>query len=739
MHGIMHMGVCPEWLMMIHSTCLSRRPKTVVVVAYLAVALAWMLSAPAGGEPTAPETAASVVANWLSADRQPLGARLGSRVANVETYRDRYGKPVYFVVCLQPAGFVVVSGDDLVEPIIAFASDGRYDPSLNNPLGALVNADVPPRVEAARSLRARARQKQLNSAPTGRQAEARAKWRRFLIATDEAYPLMVIPPVSGIPELSDPRVDPFVASKWGQTTECGAACYNYYTPPGPEGSDLNYPAGCLATAMAQLMRHYQYPGLGVGTGSFEIKVCGVPESRNLRGGNGYGGPYEWSSMVLDPDCSTTTAQRQAIGAVCHDAGVAAHMDYCDTTGSGAALTDAYSALLYTFHYGNARCYGSLNPIPMDKLYKMINPNLHAAYPVILGIRREGGAHAVVCDGYGYDASTQYHHLNMGWSGLDDVWYNLPTIDTSIHTYTSITGCIYNVYTDGSGEIISGRATDASGSPIAGAAVTAGTHSDTTDARGLYVLAKVPSNTQYVVQVQKDGYLFTSQSVTTGYSQSGNVNAGNLWPIDFVGYEPSIIGDVKQNADTITVAMKGAVVTAVFGDWFYVENENRSGGILAHKLGHGLSEGRKIDLIGVMDTNSDSERFIEATFVDDIEEARLAPVGVSIGALGGADWHCVEGQTEGQMGVTNGYGLNNIGLLVCVWGRVTYTDSHNFTLDDGSPAPGGVVHCVTPSDVTVDPLWQYAAVTGISSCERVGEELHRKLLVRFDNDIRPIVP
>ena len=98
------------------------------------------------------------------------------------------------------------------------------------------------------------------------------------------------------------------------------------------------------------------------------------------------------------------------------------------------------------------------------LADMINPNLDAEYPVILGILGRTG-HAVVADGYGYDASTRiktlYHHVNMGWGGHEDIWYNLPDIGN----YDTIPVCIYNIFPEGTGEIISGRVTDASGQPI----------------------------------------------------------------------------------------------------------------------------------------------------------------------------------------------------------------------------------------------------------------------------------
>ena len=56
------------------------------------------------------------------------------------------------MVYLNPAGFVIVSADDMVEPIIGFLPEGQYDPSPDNPLGAMVSQDLPGRVLAARQM-----------------------------------------------------------------------------------------------------------------------------------------------------------------------------------------------------------------------------------------------------------------------------------------------------------------------------------------------------------------------------------------------------------------------------------------------------------------------------------------------------------------------------------------------------------------------------------------------------------
>ena len=475
-------------------------------------------------KPTTVEQAQRVVMNWLRMDSRPMGAILGQEVTKVETYNNKSANPLYYVVYLNPAGFVIVSADDLVEPIIGFVPEGRYDPSPDNPLGALVSQDVPGRVIKAREMEQQARAQGLTFPSADLSQEAQRKWDQLAGSTRS------IKESSGISSVSDVRVPPLVQSKWSQSTECGTDCYNYYTPN-------NYVCGCTATALAQLMRYHTYPTIGPGTPSFTISVDGTSESASLYGGDGAGGAYNWSSMVLDPDCSTTPIQRQAIGRLTRDAGVSVNM-YYSPGGSGASLLATADSLVNTFEYSNARKgYDSESNLPDTARDKMVNPNLDAGFPVLLAIARSDGGHSIITDGYGYNLSTLYHHLNLGWAGSSDAWYDLPDIDTSSYTYTSVTSCVYNVYISGSGEIISGRVVDAGENPLDGATITAtrtggGTFTATTNSNGIYALSKIPSSSTYTIEVSKTGYSIDSQVVSTGTSINYSTTTGNLWGIDF---------------------------------------------------------------------------------------------------------------------------------------------------------------------------------------------------------------
>jgi parallel beta-helix repeat protein len=498
------------------------RGKSIVFAVFLAVVLScsglW-------ARPTTAYEAEMVVTGWLKADPQPLGSTLGRRVVEVETFTGDGGRAVYYIVYLEPSGFVIVSADDSVEPIIGFADDGTYDPSLDNPLGALVTNDLNGRVAAARSMFGLQMTVGLDAADG-----PGSKWRRFIDLAENppgGFGLM------SLMRASDIRVLPLVQSRWGQQNACGDYCYNYYSPN-------HYPCGCVATVMAQVMRYYEYPAVGIGVHEFEIEVGGVGQTAWTRGGDGAGGPYIWSDMVLKPasNCgSFTEAQRQAIGALCYDAGVAVGM-YYKSDGSGALMPDARDALVGVFRFSNA-VWGDNSDLNIDS-NSMINTNLDAKAPVILAISGPSdpdGGHAVVCDGYGYESSTLYHHLNMGWQGIDDAWYNLPDIDASQERYTSIVGCLYNIFPSGTGEIISGRILDLDGRPVVNAEVYAepggrARNITLSNDRGIYAFARLSSNSTYTIWPEADGYVFSSRTVSTRRSRNESAVSGNRWGVDF---------------------------------------------------------------------------------------------------------------------------------------------------------------------------------------------------------------
>jgi hypothetical protein len=69
----------------------------------------------------------------------------------------------------------------------------------------------------------------------------------------------------------------------------------------------------------------------------------------------------------------------------------------------------------------------------------------------------------------------------------------------------------------------------------------GTYTATTNARGIYALAKVPSASTYTIQVSMAGYEFRPRVVTTGTSATGTNPSGNLWEVNFSPKPKALLG------------------------------------------------------------------------------------------------------------------------------------------------------------------------------------------------------
>lgn len=480
--------------------------------------------------PVTEAQALRATASWLGRHENPLEERTGKGVTNLIRYSDAEGNPLYYVAFLAPRGFLILAGDDLLEPVIALVPRGTtYDPSERNPLGALVTRDLTLRTHLARTAPKASR----TLAEQG--ASNRAKWQILLEEDPSAR--------RGLPSLSDLRVAPLLESTWSQETVEEALCYNYYTPH-------NYPCGCVATAMAQLMRFHEHPSLGIGVRSFEIAVDEMAEYRTTRGGDGAGGPYNWSAMRLQPDETITEGQRQAIGALTYDAGLSVNM-YYSLEGSGTDTLMAADAFKDTFRYSNAikGANGGYN-LSEDFRNAAVLPNLDAGYPVLFGITGSEGGHAIVGDGYGYQEQTLYHHLNMGWGGNANVWYNLPNIDVERGIpaaeeeepmFSSVYKVVYNVFPEGSGETLSGRILDEEGNPFENVTVTLSgpglttPRTAVTNAKGIYAFPKVPSGNSYTLRPSAEGYMFSPAIRTENVGTSANWGfPANLWERDFAG-------------------------------------------------------------------------------------------------------------------------------------------------------------------------------------------------------------
>ncbi|MHB9035750.1 MAG: hypothetical protein ACYC64_03725 [Armatimonadota bacterium] len=210
-----------------------------------------------------------------------------------------------------------------------------------------------------------------------------------------------------------------------------------------------------------------------------------------------------------------------------------------------------------------------------------------------------------------------------------------------------------------------------------------------------------------------------QYITTTYPNGIDVDDIE---ITSTGTMPISVTEALQAADGTRVVVKGNISTGVFTNYFYVEQDNRNWvhpnkldrvyGIKILKPGHTVGLNQKCDVIGYMTTDAvTGERYIDATSGMVYTGLWLAvpPVEMTNKAVGG-------GPGNGQPGVTDGTGLNNIGQLIKTTGKVTEKDTSAtpawFRIDDGSGV--NLIVYGTPPDGT-----PYVAVTGISTFDEAG--------------------
>ena len=400
-------------------------------------------------------------------------------VAGVDEIEDATTGARLHVVKFEGGGFVVLSADDLVDPVLAFSATGKgLATTDDNPLWTLLRGDIAARESAAGVVRRAssaggrkaASSRGLLSATPATAVAATAsqrKWSALLgggmrLQSDDG---------DGVPSISDMRVAPLVQSQWGQAEIGHSPCFNFYTPN-------NDPCGCVATAGAQIMRYFQWPASSMVMPPFanpHCKVDGVTTNLTTQGGS-----YDWENMPLDPFSISTTislAERQAIGKLTSDIGICCGMQYYEES---ASIGSYMLAEAFTNHFG----YGSALVAQWQNsdqsrsaaLKRALVSNFDAGLPVVLSLKGVRYGHAVVGDGYGYSDGAFFIHLNFGWTGISDAWYsppNLYTGDDDDYNYDAIDGFVFNILTNmpASTVICSGRVLDADGNPVAGAVVS----------------------------------------------------------------------------------------------------------------------------------------------------------------------------------------------------------------------------------------------------------------------------
>jgi len=263
-------------------------------------------------------------------------------------------------------GFIIVSADsDNPMPLLGYSDNGAIDPD-----------NMPPAMIWWLDLLSQSRPAQVN-AP---QREARQE------------------------------IAPILTTQWGQGNPYNLDC--------PKLGITRTPTGCVATAAAQIMKHWNHPAKGTGSITYTWDAGKKDITYNF--GNT---TFEWDQMIDNYQTGGTTAQRAAVAELMYAVGCAAQMQYT-TQASGAVDFIAGAGLVEYLGYDKALVVAMRDTYAYDAWKELIYNELKSGRPILYSGTGNLGGHAFVCDGYRYLSDADMFHINWGWDGMSDGYFQL---------------------------------------------------------------------------------------------------------------------------------------------------------------------------------------------------------------------------------------------------------------------------------------------------------------------------
>ncbi len=337
--------------------------------------------------PITPETARSVAVNYF----KHYAAKSNAVVSDMITFQ-KDGLTTFYVFVFEGGGFVLISADDAVIPVLGYSSNEPFD--KNN---------IP--VVASEWFQSYSHQIKYIVDNNISNKETLKEWNKI---KNNEY------------EKSGQAVSPLCSTLWDQSNPYYNLC--------PVVNSQRCVTGCVATAMAQVMKKWNFPTTGTGSFTYTPTTNGStigPLTVNFGTTT-----YDWANMVNTG--GTTSAQKTAVATLMYHCGVSVKMDY-DPSGSGAYTWDVAPALINFFNYCSTAEIQFMATFTSDNWIAMLKAELDAGRPVLYSGDNGSEGHAFVCDGY--NSSNQFH-FNWGWSGSSNGYYAIGSLNPSGYNFNS---------------------------------------------------------------------------------------------------------------------------------------------------------------------------------------------------------------------------------------------------------------------------------------------------------------
>ncbi len=370
--------------------------KTIIFILVILVSISGLFA-----ESVDLNTAEKIAVNWYK-QYVPVynDAAISSRIVN-----EKKNINTFYTISFKSGGFVLVAADNAVIPILGFAFKGEFDKEIVQPgFVEWISAYEDELVYVIEN----------NKENT----ETIYMWEAIL--------------ANNFSKDDPEEVLPLIETRWSQGDP-----YNMYCPEDAEGPGGHALVGCVATAMSQIMKYYEFPIQGTGSHSYYH-----PDYGSLSANFGEA-IYDWHHMPVQANANTPQGDKEALALISYHCGVGVEMNY-GPDGSGAYSGDVPAVMRDYFNYASDITIRSKYNYSITNWENFLIDDLNNYRPLYYSGRGDDGGHAFVLDGYQDTDNGKYFHFNWGWGGSSDGYYYLNNLNPGGSTFNIDQRAIMNI-------------------------------------------------------------------------------------------------------------------------------------------------------------------------------------------------------------------------------------------------------------------------------------------------------
>lgn len=349
------------------------------------------------------------VGDAMQASRNFLIERVGATKANqleltlANTEYSAEGVPVTYRFNVGEKGFIVVSATDLASPVLAFSLESNFKEGTG---ADLYMENYKEQLSF------------LTQNPEAALSSSKA-WNHYLASDFQPY----------TPAKGTPCVEPLVTTRWTQEIYYNAMC-----PTNPLSSysyDGRSVVGCVALTMANILYYYRYPEHGYGVVTYIPREYNDDYSEVIYTYPRQTVNYSQATYDYDAMCNQLSAYDGELAKLIYHSGVSVRMNY-GHEGSGSQSAYALSALQDHYFFSNNAQFRSVSDfVDTQEWIDLAKGELDAHRPLFFsGQSASSGGHAWIVDGYITVNDITYFHVNWGWAGTDNGYYQIGNMMSS---------------------------------------------------------------------------------------------------------------------------------------------------------------------------------------------------------------------------------------------------------------------------------------------------------------------